>query len=112
MQDQQNFNTKKPRRSLPSGGAVPCCKEMLLLSLILNLFLILNFFLILNLFLISKHEPSSLIQTLLSVPESPAMHPLHRKVTGSAADTAGRGLYRRLGLSPDPEDYFLLPLLL
>lgn len=106
MQDQQNFNTKKPRRSLPSGGAVPCCKEMLLLSLILNLFLILNFF------LISKHEPSSLIQTLLSVPESPAMHPLHRKVTGSAADTAGRGLYRRLGLSPDPEDYFLLPLLL
>ena len=42
---------------------------------------------------------SSLIQTILSVPESP-----HMRVTGSAAHHAGRGLYRRLGLAPDPED--------
>ena len=42
---------------------------------------------------------SSLIQTILSVPESP-----HVRVTGSAAHRAGRGLYRRLGLAPDPED--------
>lgn len=45
---------------------------------------------------------SSLIQTLLSVLESP----LYMRVTSSAAE-AGRGLYRRLGIAPDPEEFIL-----
>ena len=49
---------------------------------------------------------SSLIQTLLSVLE---FHQISRSHISHALQRihvfAGRGLYRRLGLSPDPEDF-------
>ena len=43
------------------------------------------------------HNPS-LIQTLLSVLES------HQISCCTVSDTTGRGLYRRLGITPDPEE--------
>ena len=54
---------------------------------------------------------SSLIQTLLSVLE---FHQISRicSMPNMVLLSAGRGLYRRLGLSPDPEDLFLLQRLL
>lgn len=44
-----------------------------------------------------KNCVSSTIQTILSVPE------FTKRVTGSAA-CAGRGLYRRWGITPRPEE--------
>lgn len=45
---------------------------------------------------------SSLIQTVLSVPEF--FHLTNRGSHRFSRPKAGRGLYRRLGISPDPED--------